>query len=119
MDKILPSPEMRACFAADAQSTLRKIQELLPTLDRVIPDFSQIQPLSDTLHSLRGAAGLMGGQALCAFLADLERLLEIAASFQFGAVNRARQIFHLIQEVLPRLPPRSEETCPARWKPSA
>jgi chemosensory pili system protein ChpA (sensor histidine kinase/response regulator) len=86
-------PTLRATFEADANGLIKSAGDYLTGLNGQPPDFSLTAPLRYTMHSLRGAAAMIGAQVLTSIIEDYERLTEIAESFKLTAPERAAQVY--------------------------
>ena len=96
-------PELRKTFQTDSSALVDLITEKLAGLNQAVPDFSTTTGLRNTIHSLRGAAAMVGAISLSALIDDCERLMEVAESFKHTAPEKARQIYGFFQNQLGRL----------------
>ena len=96
-------PELRKTFQADSSALVNLIAEKLAVLNQPFPDFSMAPALRNTIHSLRGAAAMVGAPSLTSIIDDYERLMEIADSFKLTARDRAQQAYGFLQKQLDRL----------------
>lgn len=96
-------PELRKTFQTDSSALVDLITEKLALLNRAMPDFSTTPSLRNTIHSLRGAAAMVGASSLSSLIDDCERLMEIADSFKLTAPEKAQQIYGFFQKQLDRL----------------
>jgi len=96
-------PELRATFRADSSALLDLATKQLALLNQPGSDFSPASALRNTIHSLRGAAAMIGAQPLTALIDDYQRLLEVADSFKLTARDQALQAYAFLQKQLDRL----------------
>jgi chemosensory pili system protein ChpA (sensor histidine kinase/response regulator) len=96
-------PELRAIFESDAGSLIDRAAEQLAALTSPTPDYTRTLVLRNTIHSLRGAAAMVGARELTLLIDDYERLLEVAESFKLTAVDQARQAYQFLNGNLARL----------------
>lgn len=96
-------PELRATFETDAGGLIQLASEQLAALNQPAPDFTIAPALRNTIHSLRGAAAMVGAEILTLLINDYERLLEVADSFKLTAPGRAREAYAFLQNELPHL----------------
>lgn len=95
-------PEIRATFQTDATALLELASGQLASLNIPGSDLAVTPALRKTVHSLRGAAAMVGAQALTSLVDDYERLLEVAESFKLSARDRAVQAYAFLQKQLER-----------------
>jgi chemosensory pili system protein ChpA (sensor histidine kinase/response regulator) len=93
-------PALRATFESDANGLVASAGDHLAALNQPAPDFAQAGQLRYTMHSLRGAAAMIGAKTLTSIVEDYERLLEIAESFKLTAPERAVEIYAFLQNQL-------------------
>ncbi|EEF62169.1 hybrid sensor histidine kinase/response regulator [Pedosphaera parvula] len=103
-------PELRASFEADTGTLMELASEQLAALDRAEPNYSITPSLRNTIHSLRGAAAMVGAQPLSSILEDYERLLEVADSFKLTAREKAQQAYSFLRNKLQHLRTAIQET---------
>ena len=95
-------PGIRATFQTDATALLELASGQLASLNIPGSDLAVTPALRKTVHSLRGAAAMVGAQALTLLVDDYERLLEVAESFKLTARDRAVQAYAFMQQQLDR-----------------
>jgi len=93
-------PELRANFQTDAEGLIHVVGEQLARLNQADVDFSVAPTLRNSVHSLRGAAAMVGAEVLTSLINDYERLLEVAERFRLTAPARARQAYAFLYEQL-------------------
>jgi chemosensory pili system protein ChpA (sensor histidine kinase/response regulator) len=93
-------PELRATFQADTGALLRMASHQLGALVEPNADFSLTAVLRKTIHSLRGAAAMVGAQSLTSLVEDYERLLEVADSFKLSARDKAQNAYQFLHSRL-------------------
>ncbi len=96
-------PELRVIFEADAGALLNRATEQLAALNQPEPDFAMIAQLRNSIHSLRGAAAMVGAKVLSLMVDDYERLLEVADSFKLTAPEKVREVCSFLQNQLQQL----------------
>ncbi len=96
-------PELRAIFESDAGALIDRAAEQLAALTSPAPDYSLTPGLRNTIHSLRGAAAMVGARELTLLIDDYERLLEVADSFKLSAVDKAQEAYVFLRKNLERI----------------
>jgi len=107
-------PELRATFLKDSRGLLETVAKQLASLAQSAPDFSAIPLLRNAVHSLRGAAAMVGAEKLTSLVIDYERLIEVADSFKLTAPERARQVYLFLQAELARIEKAIQATVDGR-----
>ena len=90
-------PEIRATFEADAKTLLRVATEQLMQLNHPGTDFAASAGFRNSIHSLRGAAAMIGAEPLTKLVDDFERLAEVAESFKLTAREKAQGAYAFLQ----------------------
>src|SRR5208283_2239781 len=70
-------PELREVFLLEAEDHLRTINSLLPSLDREPVDLALVQDVRRSVHTLKGAAAMVGFGQITRLAHRMEDLLDL------------------------------------------
>lgn len=93
-------PEIRASFETDANKLLQAAAIQLVELSQPATDFAAAADFRKSIHSLRGAAAMIGAADLTRLVDDYERLAEIADSFKLTARDQATAAYAFLHQQL-------------------
>ncbi len=109
----IDDPELVAAFADDAQQCLAEMEASLLDMENAAPTDESLRNFCRQLHTLKGAAGMVGLVRLASFLHDLENYVESTNGNQIdvdrllAGVDAVRNQLDALVRPVPSSPPSS------------